>query len=102
FIYIFFFYFVFLHDVLPILLIRIFYVLGLNIFVLHFLMNGPRKEMENLFLKNQIFHHNYLISFLGNKIYTFTCCTTYYIIIIFLDRKSTRLNSSHGSISYAV
>src|SRR6266496_2746901 len=46
--------------------IRIFYVLGLNIFALHFLMNGLRKEMENLFLGNRIFRHNYLISFLGN------------------------------------
>ncbi len=46
--------------------IRIFYVLGLNIFAPHFLMNELRKEMENLFLRNRIFHHNYLISFLGN------------------------------------
>ncbi|RIA79625.1 hypothetical protein C1645_794015 [Glomus cerebriforme] len=45
--------------------IQIFYVLGLNIFVLHSLMNGPRKKMENLFLENKIFHQNYLTSFLG-------------------------------------
>ncbi|POG69938.1 hypothetical protein GLOIN_2v1622243, partial [Rhizophagus irregularis DAOM 181602=DAOM 197198] len=45
------------------MLIQIFCVLGLNISVLHFLMNGLRKEMENLFLKNQIFHPNYLILF---------------------------------------
>ena len=48
------------------MLIQIFCVLGLNIFVLHFLMNGLKKEMENLFLENRIFRHNYLISFLGN------------------------------------
>ncbi|RIA84879.1 hypothetical protein C1645_783154, partial [Glomus cerebriforme] len=42
--------------------IQIFYALGLNIFILHFLMNGLRRRMENLFLENQIFHHNYLIS----------------------------------------
>ena len=46
--------------------IQIFCVLDLNIFVLHFLTNGPRKETENLFLGNRIFHHNYLILFLGN------------------------------------
>ncbi|POG69907.1 hypothetical protein GLOIN_2v1622046, partial [Rhizophagus irregularis DAOM 181602=DAOM 197198] len=50
------------------MLIQMFCVLGLNIFVLHFLMNGPRKEMKNLFLENQIFHLNYLISFLGSFI----------------------------------
>ncbi|RIA91666.1 hypothetical protein C1645_767021, partial [Glomus cerebriforme] len=41
--------------------IQIFYVLGLNIFVLHSLTNGLKRRMENLFLENQIFHHNYLI-----------------------------------------
>ncbi|RIA87869.1 hypothetical protein C1645_776325, partial [Glomus cerebriforme] len=45
--------------------IQIFYVLDLNIFVLHFLMNGLRKKMENLFSENKIFHHNYLTLFLG-------------------------------------
>src|SRR6266498_3887918 len=48
------------------MLIRIFYVLGLNIFAPHFLTNGLRKQMGNLFLGNRIFHHNYLILFLGN------------------------------------
>ena len=59
-------------------LIQIFYVLGLNIFVLHFLMN-VRKKMENLFLENQIFHLNYLISFSGNviKIFYFKKKNTY-------------------------
>src|SRR6185437_4977261 len=47
------------------MLIQIFCVLGLNIFVLHFLMNGLRKKMENLFSKNQTLRHNYSISFLG-------------------------------------
>ena len=36
-------------------LIQISYVLGLNIFVLHSLMNGLKKKMESLFLENQIF-----------------------------------------------
>ncbi|POG70096.1 hypothetical protein GLOIN_2v1619360, partial [Rhizophagus irregularis DAOM 181602=DAOM 197198] len=44
--------------------IQIFYVLGLNTSILHFLMNGLKKKMENLFSKNQILHRNYLISFL--------------------------------------
>ncbi|RIA82464.1 hypothetical protein C1645_788301, partial [Glomus cerebriforme] len=47
------------------MLIQIFYVSGLNIFVLHFLMNGLKKRMENLFSGNRIFHHKYLTSFLG-------------------------------------
>ncbi|POG53477.1 hypothetical protein GLOIN_2v1740706, partial [Rhizophagus irregularis DAOM 181602=DAOM 197198] len=47
------------------MLIQIFYLLGLNTFVLLFLMNGLRKRMENLFSKIQIFLHNYLILFLG-------------------------------------
>ncbi|RIA86932.1 hypothetical protein C1645_778448, partial [Glomus cerebriforme] len=45
--------------------IQVFYALGLNIFMLHFLMNGLKKRMENLFSENQIFRQNYLISFLG-------------------------------------
>ncbi|RGB35831.1 hypothetical protein C1646_698748 [Rhizophagus diaphanus] len=48
------------------MLIPIFYLLDLNTFALHFLMNGLKRKMENLFLKNQIFLHNYLILFLGN------------------------------------
>src|SRR6266496_2929612 len=34
---------------------HLFYVLGLNIFVRHSLMNGPIKKMEISFLKNQTF-----------------------------------------------
>ena len=48
------------------ILIQIFYVLGQNIFVRHFLMNGPKKKMENLFLGNQTFRLIYLISFSGD------------------------------------
>src|SRR6266496_4700694 len=44
------------------MLIQIFYVLGLNIFAQYFLTNGLRKGMGNLFLENQIFHHNYSYS----------------------------------------
>ena len=36
------------YDVI-IMHIQIFYALGLNIFVLHFLTNGPKKKKENLF-----------------------------------------------------
>src|SRR5438270_716172 len=35
--------------------IQIFYPLGLNIFVRHFLTNGLRKKTESLFLENQTF-----------------------------------------------
>ncbi|POG71471.1 hypothetical protein GLOIN_2v1604579, partial [Rhizophagus irregularis DAOM 181602=DAOM 197198] len=50
------------------MLIQIFYVLGLNIFVLHFLMNGLKKKMENLFSENKILVHIYLILFLDSFI----------------------------------
>ena len=46
--------------------IQIFCVLGHNIFVVHFLMNGLKKKMENLFLGNQTFRPTYLTLFLGN------------------------------------
>ena len=29
-------------------------------------LNESKEKMVNLFSENQIFHHNYLISFLGN------------------------------------
>ena len=45
--------------------VQVFYVLGPNIFALHFLTNGLRRVMGNSFLKNQIFLLTYLISFSG-------------------------------------
>src|SRR6266498_1308708 len=77
------------------MLIQIYYVLGHNIFALHFLTNGLRKVMENLSLENRIFHHNYLTLFLGNMndvnynyiyIYIFTKYNSnhYYILGLFI------------------
>ena len=37
-----------------------------NIFAPHFLMNGLKRKMENLFSENRIFLHNYLTLSLGN------------------------------------
>src|ERR1044071_1529729 len=41
------------------MLIQIFYLSGLNIFVLHFLMNGPKRRMGSLFSENKIFRLTY-------------------------------------------
>src|SRR5579871_6612709 len=64
------------------MLIQISYVLGPIIFVQHFLMNGQKKLMENLFLENQIFRLICLISSSGNIIYLEFCiCEKNYIFI---------------------
>ena len=45
------------------------HISSFNTFMPHFLMNGPKKKIENLFSENQILRHNYLILFLGNVKY---------------------------------
>ena len=54
------------NNVKEFMLIQTFCALGLNIFVVHFLMNGLRKKMESIFSENLISRLTYLILFSGN------------------------------------
>src|SRR5699024_11938775 len=69
---------------------------------LWFSMMGTENHFVGLLLFNTIFTYGIFIVFIGFGLKWAISSTDKQFLVTFIDRKSTRLNSSHVSISYAV